>query len=265
MFSKNYGHKFYLFERLKFWKNTTFMPLHIIINKNNLQAKNTMKLLVVSATEFEIMPLLAYLKSNFKNKENKRFFSKDIDIHIVVTGVGPIHATFTLATVLTQHSFDLVINLGIAGAFNRSLEIGQVFQVINDRFADVGVEESNGDFTDLFEMDLIDWNETPYINGKLYAPNTENKFLPQATAITVSKVHGTQESIDKISKKYPADLESMEGAAVFYACLQHKIDCLQIRSISNYVEPRNKDNWNISLAIDNLNQVAVDLIEAIIG
>lgn len=224
-----------------------------------------MKLLVVSATEFEIMPLLSYLKSNFKNKENRRFFSKDIDIHILVTGVGPIHTTFALATVLAQHTFDLVVNLGIAGAFNRSLEIGQVFQVINDRFADVGVEEANGNFTDLFEMQLMDWNETPYINGKLYAPNTENKFLAQATAITVSKVHGTQDSIDKITQKYPTDLESMEGAAVFYACLQHQIDCLQIRSISNYVEPRNKDNWNIPLAIDNLNQVAVDLVETIIG
>lgn len=224
-----------------------------------------MKLLVVSATEFEIMPLLAYLKSNFKNKEERRFFSKDIDIHILVTGVGPIHTTFALATILAQHSFDLIVNLGIAGTFNRRLEIGQVFQVINDRFADVGVEEANGDFTDLFEMQLMDWNEMPYINGKLYALSTENKFLPQATAITVSKVHGTTKSIEKISKKYPADLESMEGAAVFYACLQHKIDCLQIRSISNYVEPRNKDNWNIPLAIDNLNAVAVELIEAIIG
>ena len=224
-----------------------------------------MKLLIVSATEFEIMPLLAHLKSNFKNKDDRRFFSKDIDIHILVTGVGPIHTAFALATVLAQHPFDLVVNLGIAGAFNRSFELGQVFQVVNDRFADVGIEEANGSFTDLFEMQLIDWNEAPYINGKLYAPSTENKFLPQATAITVSKVHGTQESIDKISKKYPADLESMEGGAVFYACLQYKIDCLQIRSISNYVEPRNKDNWNISLAIDNLNQVAVDLIEAIIG
>lgn len=206
------------------------------------------------------MPLLKYLQANFKNKENRRFFSKDIDIHILVSGVGPIHTTFALATILAQHRFDLVLNLGIAGAFNRSLELGEVFQVVSDRFADVGIEEANGNFTDLFEMQLMDWNEAPYINGKLYAPNAESKFLPQVAAITVSKVHGTAESIQKIAQKYAADLESMEGAAVFYACLQHKIDCLQLRSISNYVEPRNKDNWNIPLAIDNLNKVAIEMI-----
>ncbi|WP_052598374.1 futalosine hydrolase [Aureispira sp. CCB-QB1] len=220
-----------------------------------------MKLLVASATEFEIIPLLDYLKSNFKNKENRRFFSQKIDIHILVTGVGPIHTSFALATVLAQHNFDLVLNLGIAGAFNKNFKIGEVFQIVNDRFADVGVEEADGSFTDLFEMQLMDWNEPPYINGKLYAPNTEHKFLPQATAITVSKVHGTLESIKKIQGKYTADLESMEGAAIFYACLQHQIDCLQVRSVSNYVESRNKDNWNIPLAIDNLNKVAVEIID----
>jgi futalosine hydrolase len=31
------------------------------------------------------------------------------------------------------------------------------------------------------------------------------------------------------------------------------VKCLQIRSISNYVELRNKENWNIPLAINNLN------------
>lgn len=220
----------------------------------------TMKLLIVSATEFEIMPLLNYLQENFKNKENRRFFSKDIDIHILVSGVGPIHATFALATVLAQQRFDLVLNLGIAGAFNADLEIGQVLQVVNDRFADVGVEEAGGSFSDLFEMQLMDWNEMPYINGKLYASHTESLFLPQAVGITVSRVHGTAKSIEKIRHKYPADLESMEGAAVFYACLQHQIDCLQIRSISNYVEPRNKENWNIPLAIDKLNKVAIEMI-----
>ena len=221
-----------------------------------------MKILIVSATEFEILPLLAFLKANFKQKEN-RFFSKEVDIYILVTGVGTVHTTFALATFLAQQPVDLAINLGIAGALNTKLQIGDVLQIVNDLFADVGVEEADGKFTDLFEMDLLDRNEAPYINGKLYAPNTDGQFLPTASAITVNKVHGTASSIDKIKAKYQADVESMEGAAFFYCCLQHQVNCLQIRSISNYVEPRNKDNWNIPLAIDNLNKVAIELIETL--
>lgn len=222
-----------------------------------------MNLLIVSATEFEILPLLEHLKANYKNKENRRFFSNKIDIYILVTGVGPVHTTFALATFLAKGQIDLALNLGIAGAFNRQLNLGDVVQVSSDQFADVGVEEANSSFTDLFDMQLTDRNEAPYINGKLYAPNADANFLPTASAITVNKVHGTTNSIEKIQTKYPVDIESMEGAAFFYSCLQHQLNCLQIRSISNYVEPRNKDNWNIPLAIDNLNQVAIDMIEAL--
>jgi len=52
----------------------------------------------------------------------------------------------------------------------------------------------------------------------------------------------------------------MEGAAVFYACKRENIDCLQIRSVSNYVEPRNKENWQIGLAIRNLNDWMISFI-----
>jgi len=53
----------------------------------------------------------------------------------------------------------------------------------------------------------------------------------------------------------------MEGAAFFYVCQLQKIPHIQIRSISNYVEPRNRANWNISLAIKNLNEVLWKLIQ----
>lgn len=224
-----------------------------------------MKLLLVAATEFEILPLLAYLKKNFKNKDNRRFFSKQIDIHILITGVGPVATSFALGTILAQQQFDWALNLGIAGAFNREFNLGDVFQVVNDRFGDLGVEEADGAFTDLFELELVDWNEKPFINGKLYAPDTNGSFLPTASAITVGKVHGTSNSIEQISQKYPADLESMEGAAFYYACLHHQLTCLQIRAVSNYVESRNRSNWNIPLAIDRLNEVAIKIVETLIA
>ena len=102
-----------------------------------------MKILFVSATEFEILPLLDYLRNNFKNKDNIRFFSKELDIHILVSGVGVVHTTYTLTTFLLNNSIDLVINLGIAGAFNINFNLGQVFQVISDQFADIGVAQTH--------------------------------------------------------------------------------------------------------------------------
>jgi futalosine hydrolase len=45
----------------------------------------------------------------------------------------------------------------------------------------------------------------------------------------------------------------MEGAAFFYACEEAQVEALQIRCISNYVEKRNRENWNLALAVKNLN------------
>jgi futalosine hydrolase len=48
-------------------------------------------------------------------------------------------------------------------------------------------------------------------------------------------------------------VESMEGAAVAYVAAQLNINAIQIRSISNRVEKRNRNNWKIALAVENLN------------
>ncbi|MEZ4688453.1 MAG: hypothetical protein R3B47_21045 [Bacteroidia bacterium] len=71
--------------------------------------------------------------------------------------------------------------------------------------------------------------------------------------ITVNRVHGSLSGIQKLSETWPqAQVESMEGAAVFLSAKKAGIPCLQFRAISNYVEPRNKEAWDIPLALKSL-------------
>lgn len=53
----------------------------------------------------------------------------------------------------------------------------------------------------------------------------------------------------------------MEGAAVFYVANQLNIPAIQIRSISNYVEPRDRANWKIQEALSSLSTVIKPLLE----
>jgi futalosine hydrolase len=55
----------------------------------------------------------------------------------------------------------------------------------------------------------------------------------------------------------------MEGAAFSYVCLQEGVKFVQIRSISNYVEEREEANWDIPLAIKNLNIKLLEIIDVI--
>jgi len=225
-----------------------------------------MNILIVAATKFEILPLLEYLQVNFEQKKDSPIFKKDkIEIFVLITGVGMMHTAFALGNYLGKRSVDLAINIGIAGAYDRSLEIGEVVHVISEQLGDLGVEEKDGSFKDVFEMGLIGTNDQPFINSKIYNPGAAAyKFLKEVHGLTVNKTHGNQESIKLTQSKYSVEVETMEGAAFFYACAMGKINFLELRAISNYVEPRNKENWNIPLAIDNVNAAIVQIFEELI-
>ncbi|MDF1698179.1 MAG: futalosine hydrolase [Saprospiraceae bacterium] len=220
-----------------------------------------MNILIVSATSFEIAPLLQHLE---KEGEKLSFFDYKLNgnvIYPLVTGVGALNTAFGLSRYKDIEKTDVAINVGLAGAYYPSLSLGDVVEVTVDRFADIGVEERDGSFTDAFDLKLIDENQYPYESGwiKSNKPKFETE-LKKVTGLTVNKVHGTEESIEKITKKYASDVESMEGAGFLFATRMMDVHAHQFRAISNYVEPRNKENWQIERAIDNLNEHLIHLL-----
>ena len=222
-------------------------------------------LLIVAATEFEIAPLLQWLAQQKTPDENRKFVFNDLKITVLLSGVGLPLAMFQLTRALMLARYDLLINAGIAGALDKNLELGSVVQVISETFADLGVEEADGSFTDLFKLKLIDAQAPPFQDGKMMNTfGSAYDFLPKIHGITVNKVHGHAPSIEQLKRRTNAGVESMEGAAVFYNCLMTQTPFLEIRAISNYVEPRNRDGWEIPLAIENLNEVLVNMVMGLI-
>lgn len=182
-----------------------------------------MKVLIVVATNFEIT-------------------SDKLKIHpVLVTGIGMVNTSINLTRELSKNRYDLVINMGIAGSFKDSINIGDVVEITEDSFSEIGFENNN-QFNKFSEFDI----KTSFtVNPK--------STLKSVKSITVNTVHGNAQSISEILEREKTDIESMEGAAVFNVCEYFNTNCIQIRSISNKVETRNKDNWDIKTAISNLN------------
>jgi futalosine hydrolase len=90
---------------------------------------------------------------------------------------------------------------------------------------------------------------------------TKQRNLKEVKAITVNKVHGNELSILKTIAHFNPEIESMEGAAFFYACEQSNTSCIQIRAISNFVERRNRETWKIELAVNTLNDTLIHLFD----
>ena len=221
-----------------------------------------MKILIVSATclevklledEFEFIEESAHLLRKYKLHE--------IEIDILITGNGATFTTFHLTNTLRDNKYQLVINVGFAGSLTDELGIGDVVSIVTDEFADLGIEKEE-EFLTLFETGFMDANEFPFEHGILRASDFNGLIeLKKVRGITTNKSHGRATSIAEIKSKYNAQVESMEGAVVLYVCSWFGVPCIQIRSISNFVEPSESSQWNIPLALEKLNLSVKEVLQ----
>jgi len=203
-----------------------------------------MKTLVVAATKAEI----AFFYQHYNLPDGDFIETKDFDV--LITGVGMVATAFGLGRHLTR-AHKLVLNLGIAGCFDRHIELGSVVHVTEDTFAELGADSGN----DFLSINELGFGESTYTSINRY-----NIDLPSVSGITVNRVSGNEKSIQELIKRLNPTTESMEGASVFYACQRDHIACLQVRSISNYIEKRNKENWKMGPAVKNLNDWAINFM-----
>jgi futalosine hydrolase len=230
-----------------------------------------MRILIVSATEPEVAPLKTEVerlnlehgreafnaKYHINNQTNT--YIKHPEISFLVTGVGMVAMAVCLGKHLALNQYDLAINLGIAGSFDRSITIGEVVEVTTDTLSELGAEDDEV----FLPIEELGFNPGYYQSRVSYSNYVNKQVLKKVTAITVNTVHGNEASIKKVVDRLNPQLESMEGAAFFYACEEYVLPCLQIRSVSNYVEKRNRANWDIPLAIKNLNNFAIEMVKSI--
>jgi futalosine hydrolase len=230
-----------------------------------------MRILIVAATDAEISPLVASLsrarppepdRARTPPPDGARAFqtsgrSNDIDIDIVTTGVGMVATAARTARALAQARYDLALNVGVCGSFDRALAPGRVVHVISDRIAELGAEDDDA-FLTLDQLQLP--GEPVFVNAS--PPDNEVLGgLPAVSGITVNTVHGSERSIAAVVRRFAPQVESMEGAAFMHACLISHVPFAQVRGVSNIVEKRNRQAWNLGDAIGNLGRSAIAILE----
>jgi futalosine hydrolase len=227
-----------------------------------------MKLLLVSATYFEVRPFLGYLSSEGPEGEHfTRYKLNQVTIDLLVPGIGMLVTAYHMGRQLATGSYDLAINAGIAGSFSSGIPIGSVVEVTEDCVTELGAEEE-GHLTSVFELGLMDPDAFPYrkgllVNDLLIHVSALEK-LPKVAGSTVNTIHESKEGIRRMKMNPRADVETMEGAAFLYACLSAGIPSAQIRAISNFVEERDKTRWDIKLAVKNLNRVLEEVVKEVV-
>lgn len=207
-----------------------------------------MNILIVAATPQEVVTTRQYLAE-------KKYQRRDCSVHILITGVGLTSTTYALTKYLSETKPDLAIQAGIGGSFHPFYQPGSVYVVSEEVFGDLGVEEGN-EFKDIFDLDLAD-NSFPFSGKWLINPHAnilDTIKLKQVRGVSINEITTSPGRIHYLVEKYNVIIESMEGAAFHYVCLQEYIPFMQLRAVSNFVGERDKSRWLIKEAIENLNQ-----------
>jgi futalosine hydrolase len=222
------------------------------------------RILLVSATAAEIGPVTAGLRrEGDRGPKTTRYAGDSHAIDVLVTGVGMVATATWCSHALCRERYDVALNLGVCGSFDRVLTPGTVVHVVSDRLAELGAEDDDA-FLSIHEMHLLDENEPPFVNGGLVnqAPPVSATLasLPAVNGITVNTVHGREQSIAAVTARFTPQVESMEGAAFMYACLVHGQRFAQVRAISNVVERRNREAWKLAEAVARLGAVSLRML-----
>lgn len=197
-------------------------------------------ILIIAATEGEL--------------EGLKSLNLPAGTEFLCTGIGLVNTALNLDRKLRSYKPDWIIQTGICGAWHTGLNIGDVVEIRREVYADLGAESPSG-FMDLEQLGFVNFSSPKKVfYNILDNPFPVRTLYPQVQGISVNKVHGLADTISATGKLWSPDTESMEGAAFFQVCLEHNIPFTEIRAVSNYVEVRNREAWNIPLALKNLRE-----------
>ena len=202
--------------------------------------KHCLKVLVCASTEGEI--------AGIKPSDT---------VDTLFTGVGYFSTVYNLTKRLLLHEYCLVFAVGIAGDYRLDNPVPQMYVVEKARFADTGFEGVKGEFVPLVGSKFMSGNEFPFSNGVIHshlAQHFAQQFgIKMCTANTVNRTRTDREYIDEMLTRFPAEIETMESAALHYVAQLQGVPMIEIRTSSNHVAPKSAEKWKIAEAVEVLN------------
>ncbi|EAI9065692.1 5'-methylthioadenosine/adenosylhomocysteine nucleosidase [Campylobacter lari] len=196
-----------------------------------------MKIAILGAMPEEVTPLLETLKEYqaIKHANNTYYLAKykNHELIIAYSKIGKVNSTLSATIMIEKFKAELLLFTGVAGAFNPSLEIGDL--IYATKLAQ-------------YDLDITAFGHPlGYVPGNEIFIKTDDKL--NNLAIEVAKELGVklqsgiiatgdeficdENKKAKIREIFNADACEMEGASVALVCDALKIPCLILRSMSD--------------------------------
>ncbi len=183
-----------------------------------------MKVFVV-AMEKEAAPILEVMRvRRFLNFCGKRVLTGElygVRCGVVVCGVGKVNAAMGTQIAIDELGAEVIINVGVAGGLNGSLEVGKIYEISHAVQYDFDLTQLNG--TKIGTLDECKENFLALDALSLY---------PLKKLATGDRFNDSAEDF-KLLTELGADIRDMEGASVAQVCMHAKVELRAYKVISD--------------------------------
>ena len=178
-----------------------------------------------------------------------------------VTGMGVFSTSYHVLRVIRETKVKTLVHAGIAGSYAGDIHLGQVVEVHSEKLVDFGSERADGTFISFQDIvPSVNIDSPPFHRGELVNVSAPmDSSLRTVSGLTVPFATGSKNTLLRRSRA-GAEIETMEGAAFFYACLLENVTFHSFRGISNHVNIRDREDWDVYLALENLGKELIRFV-----
>jgi futalosine hydrolase len=233
--------------------------------------------LVLGSTAFEMAELAAEVEDGVAYVASGRTCRRGVlygrQILMVEGGLGAVNTAQALTCHLEAAVPQWVLQVGVGGAYPAAgLELGDWVLACEEVYGDIGVQtpagwrganeigipvlRAGGDYFNSFPLDE-GW--VAAARRALVQAGTVNV----GTFVTVQECSGTAVLGAERQRLFNGICENMEGAAAAHICRLYGVPLIEVRAISNQVEDRRRQNWDLPLACRRAQAAARVLLHAV--
>lgn len=173
------------------------------------------------------------------SKASMEFYKGKVNGHpavVVRSGIGKVNAAMCAQILVDEYQVDAIINTGIAGSLNASIDIGDIVLSTDALEHDMDAVAFGYPVGQIPRMDTLSFEADAGLRG--VAKAACEKVNPDVKVFEGRVVSGDQFISDKDKKQWLVDnfagfCTEMEGAAIAHTAYLNKIPFLVIRAISD--------------------------------
>jgi futalosine hydrolase len=198
-------------------------------------------------------------------------------VMLCIGGMGKVNAAHATTLLLSQFSPEALIIFGIGGAYPSSgAQVGDIAIAKEEIAGDEGVMTLNG-FKDTEYMGIplirtaaslmyttYPTNDTllkQVLRSMVSYPEIGTAQVHVGSFVTLSTCTGTSARAQELEDRYHGLCENMEGAAAVQVAELHQTPWIEVRGISNIVEDRAVEKWDIPKAADAAQKAVLHLLD----